>query len=68
MAFELKDQTVELNRMRKRLASMTERVRTEYETRIANLLDTGTELEVMSAVTKELTLQWCFRSFRIVGN
>ena len=45
LEFESRSQTVELNSMRERLATMDEAERNAYEQRIANLVDLGTPME-----------------------
>lgn len=65
VAFSAREQTVEINRMRKRLASMTEAQRNEYETRIANLIERGTEMELMNAVAEEMVCQYYLGCFRL---
>ncbi len=45
LAFESKQQTIELNQMRERLQSMTDAERAEYEDRISQLVDLGTPFE-----------------------
>lgn len=65
LAFESEEQTVELNRMRERLRSMSDEERAEYEERIANLKDLGTPMEqAVSGAAVELTVFYYWRSFR----
>ena len=64
LAFGTNEQTVEVNRMRDRLASMTEAERNDYETRIANLVDKGMEIELMEAVADGMAHQFYRGYFR----
>ena len=64
LAFGTKEQTAEVNRMRDRLASMTVEEKNEYETRIANLIERGTEIELMEAVSEGLSHRYYFQFFR----
>jgi Zn-finger nucleic acid-binding protein len=62
LAFENKPQTVELNRMRKRLKEMTDEERAEYEERIANLRDLGSPMEqAIAGATAELAIFYWWR-------
>lgn len=62
LAFENREQTVELNRMRERLRNMTGEERAQYEERIANLPDRGTPIEeVAMESTSHLALFCWFR-------
>jgi Zn-finger nucleic acid-binding protein len=45
LAFENKEQTIELNQMRTRLQNMSEAEKASYEKRIAELTDLGTPME-----------------------
>jgi Zn-finger nucleic acid-binding protein len=56
LCFEKDPQTVELNRMRERLSSMTEEERLEYEANISKLKDLGSSLgQAIRGATFDLT-------------
>lgn len=63
-AFGTKEQTAEVNRMRERLATMSEAEKNEYEARIANLIEIGTEMELLGAVADEMSHQFYFQFLR----
>ena len=65
LEFESREQTVELNSMRERLANMGETERKRYEQRIANLVDLGTPMEqAIREATIELTDYFLNQGFR----
>jgi len=65
LAFESDPQTVELNQMRKRLNSMTDVERAEYETNINKLQDLGSPLgQAVRGATFQLTARYCLSWFR----
>ncbi len=65
LAYENRDQTVELNQMRDRLKNMSAAERAEYEERIANLVDLGSPMEqAIRGATLELSERYWWYGLR----